>query len=98
MVVRQVGNDVLSDTLRKVLLFSVAAHICKGQYCDRRLLRRRPRSSWRRRSRHTDRFVTSRAEKNAVRAHRSSDVLNLLFAHVLERKTELVTHLIVHNA
>src|SRR5262249_16604255 len=97
MVVRQVGNDVHSDTLRKVLLFGVAAHICKGQYCDRRLLRWRPPSSWRR-SRRTDRFVTSRTKKNAVRAHRPSDVLNLLFAHALERKIELVTHLIVHNA
>src|SRR6516162_3643385 len=97
MVVRQVGNDVLSDTLRKVLLFGIAAHICKGQYCDRRLLRRRPRSSWRR-SRRTDRFVTSRTEKNAVRAYRPSDILNLLFAHVLERKIEFVAHLIEHSA
>jgi hypothetical protein len=33
-----------------------------------------------------------------VRAHSPSDVLDLLFAHVLEEKIELVAHLIVHNA
>jgi hypothetical protein len=30
-------------------------------------------------------------------AHRPGDVLNLLIAHVLERKGELVTHLITHD-
>jgi hypothetical protein len=37
------------------------------------------------------------AEHDAVRAHRSRDIFDLLLAHVLERKGELVAHLITHH-
>src|SRR5260370_40535359 len=37
------------------------------------------------------------AEQYTVDAYRSRDVLDLLLAHVLERKGELVAHLITHD-
>src|SRR5262245_45044697 len=97
MVARQIGDDVLGDALREILLFGVAAHIGKGQHRDRRLLRR-----WSCRSgrgeRCRDYLIARRIEPNAMDRHRPGDVLDLVFAHVLERKMELVAHLIAHVA
>src|SRR5215475_13343291 len=39
-----------------------------------------------------------RIEPNAMDRHRPGDILDLVFAHVLERKMELVAHLIAHVA
>src|SRR6516164_9878664 len=97
MVVRQVGDDVLGDTLREILLFGLAAHIGKGQHRDRRLL-----LWWSCRSGRGDRcrdyLIGRRIEPNAMDRHRPGDVLDLVFAHVLEGKMQLVAHLIAHDA
>src|SRR5262245_32947236 len=97
MVVRQVGDDVLGAALREIRLFGVAAHIGKGQYRDRRLLRRWSCRSGRG-ARCRDYLIRRPIEANAMDWHRPGDVLDLVFAHVLERKMELVAHLIAHVA
>src|SRR5262252_9209909 len=97
MVVRQVGDDVLGDALREILLFGIAAHICKGQHRDCWLLRQ-----WLCRSgrgdRCSDRLIGLRNEPNPMGGYWPGDVLDLLFAHILERKIELIAHLIAHDA
>src|SRR5215471_18692677 len=97
MVVRQVGDDVLGDALREILLFGVPADIRKGQHRDGRLLRR-----WSCRSGPGDRcrdcLIGRRIEPNAMDRYRSRDVLDLAFAHILKRKIELIAHFIAHNA
>src|SRR5262249_30254571 len=43
-------------------------------------------------------FHAGRTEKNAVSAHRASDILDLLLAHILEKEVEFVAHLIADDA
>ncbi len=97
VIARQVGDDVLGHAFRKILLFGIAAHIGKRQHGDRGFLRLRARRSARRHDQ-ADRLAGRHLESNAMGAHRSSDVLDLPFAHVLERELELVTHLVPHGA
>src|SRR5215469_2065156 len=96
MAVRQVGDDVLGDALREILLFRIPAHARKGQHRDRRLLLR-----WSRRSGSGERcrnyLIGRRIEPDAMDRYRPGDVLDLVFAHVLERKMELVAYLIAHD-
>src|SRR5262249_25279441 len=63
-VARQVGNDVLGNTLREIFLFGIAAHVGEGQHRDRRLPRCRARGRFTSGG-FTDRL---RAEENAVDA------------------------------
>src|SRR5262245_18101953 len=97
MVVRQAGDDVLSDALREIFLFRVSAHICKGQHRDRRLLRQWSCRSGRR-ERCSDRLSGLRFKPNAMGRNWPGDILDLLIAHVLERRIELIANLIAHDA
>src|SRR5262249_37488169 len=93
---RKRSDDLLDHAVGKIFLLGVAAHVLEWQDRDRWLVRqyeRRLRRCRRARLRRTRPF----AEQDAVDAHRPRDVLDLLLAHILERKGELVAHLVAHH-
>src|SRR6516225_6413745 len=87
---RQRRDDVLSNAVDEIFLLGIPTDIVKRKDGDRGPVGQRP---WRRVRR--DRWsVGPLYEKSAIGAHRPGDVLDLLFAHVLEWDGELVAHLI----
>ena len=80
---RKAGDDVLDHAVGEIFLFGIAAHVLEGQDCDRWLIGQRKRESFRR----------TAARLQLVDPHRPCDVLQLLFAHVLEVCVELAAHL-----
>src|SRR6516165_2131985 len=90
---RQRRDDVLSNAVDEIFLLGIPTDIVKRKDGDRGPVGQRP---WRRVRR--DRWsVGPLYEKSAIGAHRPGDVLDLLFAHVLERDGELVAHLIAYH-
>src|SRR5262249_9079549 len=87
---RQRGNDLLNHPVGKILLFGIAAHVLKRQHGDGRLVR----EWWGRTQPIAQRAISSRAYGKS--ADRLGNVLELLFAPVLEAKIELALDLAVH--
>jgi hypothetical protein len=80
------GSVILNHAIGEIFLLGITTHILKWQYRDRGLIRqgeRRP-FPWR-----------APANRYAIDAHRTRDVLELLHAHILEVDGELVAHLLI---
>src|SRR5262249_58814892 len=87
---RKRRNDLLNHSVREVFLLRIAAHVLKRQHGDGRLVR----EWWGRTQPIAQRAISSRAYGKS--ADRLGNVLELLFAPVLEAKIELALDLAVH--
>jgi hypothetical protein len=81
------SDDLFHHAIGEIFLLRIAAHIGEGQHRNRRLVRQWERSP-------CGSFL---GDRNAVDPHRPGDILDLLLAPVLERKIELVAHLVAHD-
>ena len=84
----KLGDDVLGDAVREILLLGVARHIVERQHRDRRFVGQRQRcrlSDWR----------PGLAVGHAVHAQRPGDVLDGLLAAIVEGDVELALDLLV---
>ena len=86
----QCGGDLRDHAVGEIFLLRVAAQIGEGQDRNRRLVRQcqRQRCRYRRFS----------AEPDAPDMDRTGNFLDQLLAQILERKGELVAHLVADNA
>src|SRR5215470_10957613 len=66
----EVGDDVLADTVRKILLLSITAHIVEGEDSDRMFNDRRHRRSLGFRSQ-----TAVLRQVHSINAHRSGNIL-----------------------
>jgi hypothetical protein len=85
---RQLGNDVIADTVTEVLLFFTTAHVVKGQYGDRRLVGRGPGC------RHCER----RRATDTVGMHGLRDVFQGMSADIVEPNLDLVPDIVIGGA
>ncbi len=87
MEARQLGNNVLGQTVREEFLLWIAAHIRERQHGDRGHSRRSLRLC-----RAGGRAL--RVEQHAKHADRPADVLDAVLAEILERDIEPVADLV----
>src|SRR6516164_6004325 len=85
---RERGDDLLDHAVGEIFLLRIAAQILERQYRDRRLVGQRERRKSHR---------LGGAEPDPPHMHRPSNVLQRLFAQILEGEVELVAHLITHH-
>src|SRR5215472_18348922 len=86
---RQAGDDFLDHPVSQIFLFGVAAQIGKRQYGDRRFVRQ-CKNRCRRRARRAGGLTPFLyGGSNVVGVHRPGDILDLLFAHIVEGEIEL---------
>jgi len=82
----QFGDNILNHAIGEIFLLGITTQVLEWQYRDRGLVRqgeRRP-FPWR-----------APANRYAIDAHRTRNVLELLHAHILEVDGELVAHLLI---
>jgi hypothetical protein len=91
---RQESDYIFGDAISEEFLLRVTRHVLKRQHGDGRLCRERERHCV---SSGSGDRIGGRADHNAIRPHRASYVLDLLRAHILERETHLVPHLLVRR-
>ena len=89
------GNDLLDHAVGKIFLLRVAAHVLKRQHRDRRLVGQRQRCP---RCEIRGQSHAFSGDLDIEHAHRPRDVLDLLLAPVVKAETELVAHLVAHDA
>src|SRR6516225_5763475 len=84
----QAGDDVLDHSVSEIFLLGVGAQVVKRQHCDRWPVGYRRRYRCRR---------GGPTAQQAIDAHRASNVLNLIFAQILERDVKLIADLVAHD-
>jgi len=85
----EIGDDVFADAIAEIFLLDVSAHIGEGQNADR-VLARRPFFMI------GDRGFLHGARRKHM--HRRFDILDRVFAHVVEFAGDFAPHLIAHDA
>ena len=93
---RQIGRQILGDSVCEILLLRIIAEIGKRQHDDRQ-----PRRNWlrNRRSRRTwSQWVSKGFRAQRIDPHWASDVLDAPLAQVLESEGQLVTDLVAHHS
>jgi hypothetical protein len=84
----KIGDDVFADTVGKILLFGISAHICEGKNGDRRLI-----GQCERRSRRCE-FGNGHLRKvEPVNVHWPPNILEALLAAIDEFGRHLALHL-----
>jgi len=78
------SDDLLDHAVGEIFLLRVAAHIRKGQHCNRRLVGQRQRQGW---------CLCRLLQDHAVDPQRSGDVLQTLLADICELRIDLAAHL-----
>ena len=81
----KLGDDVLCDPVAEILLFGIARHVLEGQYGDRRLVGQRQRVPG-----CVLVYVVAVTGTYPIDPDRLGDVLDGLFALVLETERELI--------